>query len=42
MFGKHGMSTLREFTEMMYYQYGVWVAVLLGYCDVEGEPTITL
>ena len=42
MFEKHGMSTLREFSELMYHQYGVQVAVLAGYCDAEGESTIML
>ena len=42
MFEKHGISTLREFSEMMYRQYGVRVAVLAGYCDAEGESAIML
>lgn len=42
MFEKHGMGILREFSEVMYRQYGVRVAVLVGYCDAEGESAITL
>ena len=42
MFNKHGMNTLRDFSEMMYRQFGVRIAVLVGYCDAEDESTITL
>lgn len=42
MFEKHGLNALREFSGTMYCQYGVRVAVLAGYCDGEGEPTMLL
>ena len=42
MFDKHGQTALREFSETMYREYGVRVAILAGYCDSQGEPTITL
>jgi hypothetical protein len=42
MFEKYGMSTLREFSEVMYRQYGVRVAILAGYCDAEGESAVML
>jgi hypothetical protein len=42
MFNKHGQSTLQEFSEMMHSQYGVQVAVLVGYLDHECEPVIML
>ena len=42
MFAKYGQGALREFSESMYQKFGVWVAVLAGYCDDEGDPTITL
>ena len=42
MFTKHGMNILAEFSETMYLQYGVRVAVLVGYLDAEGESAITL
>ncbi|KAH9030877.1 hypothetical protein EDB85DRAFT_2146391 [Lactarius pseudohatsudake] len=40
MFAKHGVSTIQDFSEMMYRQYGVWVAILAGYRDNDGEPSI--
>ncbi|KAH9016604.1 hypothetical protein EDB84DRAFT_1567173 [Lactarius hengduanensis] len=40
MFAKHGVSTIQDFSEMMYCQYGVRVAILAGYCDNDGEPSI--
>ncbi|KAI9438332.1 hypothetical protein H4582DRAFT_2057761 [Lactarius indigo] len=40
MFGKHGINTMRDFSESMYRQYGVRVAILAGYCDSDGEPAI--
>ena len=42
MFDKHGMNTLRDFSEMMYPQFGVQIAVSVGYCDAKDESTITL
>ncbi|KAF8265600.1 hypothetical protein EI94DRAFT_1702352 [Lactarius quietus] len=42
MFEKHGQSTLRDFTECMYHQFGVQVAILAGYCDRNGEPAVML
>jgi hypothetical protein len=42
MFQKHGNSVLWEFSELMYCQYGGCIAILAGYCDAEGEPTIML
>jgi hypothetical protein len=42
MFEKHGHNALREFSENMYRQYGVRIAVLAGYCDGDGEPAILL
>ena len=42
MFEKHGNTTLRDFSEIMYRQYGVRIAILVGYCDGEGEPAIML
>ena len=42
MFTKHGQGALQEFSESMYYKFGVWVAILAGYCDGEGDPTIML
>ncbi|KAI9436453.1 hypothetical protein H4582DRAFT_2078612 [Lactarius indigo] len=40
MFGKHGINTMRDFSESMYRQYGVRVAILAGYCNSDGEPAI--
>jgi hypothetical protein len=42
MFQKYGVSTLRDVSETMYRQFGVRVAILAGYCDGEGDPTIML
>lgn len=42
MFAKHGLGTLQEFSELMYQQYGVRVAVLAGYVDQLEEPAIVL
>jgi hypothetical protein len=42
MFEKHGISTIRDFSESMYRQYGVRVAILGGYCDGDNEPAIML
>ena len=42
MFAKHGQGVLQEFSELMYQKFGVWVAILAGYCDGEGDPTIML
>ena len=42
MFTKHGQGALQEFSESMYYKFGVWVAILAGYCDGEGDPTMML
>jgi hypothetical protein len=42
MFEKHGISMIRDFTENMYRQYGVWVAILGGYCDGDGKPAMML
>ncbi len=42
MFEKHGINTMRDFSESMYRQYGVRVAILAGYCDTDGEPAIML
>ena len=42
MFAKHGQGVLQEFSESMYQKFGVQVAILAGYCDVEGDPTIML
>ncbi|KAI9429142.1 hypothetical protein H4582DRAFT_2069283 [Lactarius indigo] len=39
MFEKHGIHTIRDFSETMYRQYGVRVAILGGYCDDDG-PSI--
>ncbi|KAI9436741.1 hypothetical protein H4582DRAFT_2078444 [Lactarius indigo] len=39
MFEKHGIHTIRDFSETMYCQYGVRVAILGGYCDDDG-PSI--
>jgi len=33
---------LQEFSESMYQKFGVQVAILAGYCDGEGDPTIML
>ncbi|KAF8268514.1 hypothetical protein EI94DRAFT_1700174 [Lactarius quietus] len=41
-FEKHGQSTLRDFTECTYHQFGVQVAILAGYCDRNGEPAVML
>ncbi|KAI9436344.1 hypothetical protein H4582DRAFT_2058994 [Lactarius indigo] len=40
MFGKHGINTMQDFSESMYRQYGVQVAILAGYCDSDGELAI--
>ncbi|KAI9430702.1 hypothetical protein H4582DRAFT_2086357 [Lactarius indigo] len=40
MFGKHGINTMQDFSESMYRQYGVQVAILAGYCDSDGKPVI--
>ncbi|KAI9456959.1 hypothetical protein BJY52DRAFT_1187564 [Lactarius psammicola] len=40
MFEKHGINTMREFSESMYHQYGVRVAILGGYRDADDEPAI--
>ena len=42
MFAKHGHGVLQEFSELMYQKFGVQVAILAGYCDSEGDPTIML
>src|SRR6266702_1832751 len=42
MFEKHGINTMRDFSESMYCQYGVRVAILAGYCNTDGEPVIML
>jgi hypothetical protein len=42
MFEKHGINALQDFSESMYRQFGVRVAVLAGYCDGTGEPAIML
>jgi hypothetical protein len=42
MFDKHGIPTVQDFSALMYKQYGVRVAILAGYVDAEGDPTITL
>jgi hypothetical protein len=42
MFEKHGMGALRDFSESMYHQFGVRVAILGGYSDADGEPAIML
>jgi hypothetical protein len=42
MFEKHGLNTLRDFSESMYCQFGMRVAILGGYCDGDGEPAIML
>jgi hypothetical protein len=42
MFAKHGLGTLREFSELMYQQYAVRVVVLAGYVDQLEEPSIML
>ncbi|KAI9433196.1 hypothetical protein H4582DRAFT_2082678 [Lactarius indigo] len=39
MFEKHGIHTIRDFSETMYRQYGVRVAILGGYCD-DDRPSI--
>ncbi|KAF8266107.1 hypothetical protein EI94DRAFT_1701992 [Lactarius quietus] len=39
---KYGQSTLRDFSATMHHQFGVWVVVLAGYCDADGEPTVML
>ncbi|KAF8262952.1 hypothetical protein EI94DRAFT_1704374 [Lactarius quietus] len=39
---KYGQSTLQDFSVTMYHQFGVWVIVLPGYCDADGEPTVML
>ncbi|KAH9028956.1 hypothetical protein EDB85DRAFT_2147569 [Lactarius pseudohatsudake] len=41
MFAKHGIDTMQDFSELMYRQYGVRVAILGGYCDNDG-PSIML
>jgi hypothetical protein len=42
MLEKHGINALRDFSESMFHQYGVRIAVLAGYCDSSGDPTIML
>jgi hypothetical protein len=42
MFEKHGINALRDFSETMYRQFGMRVAILGGYCNGEGEPAIML
>jgi hypothetical protein len=42
MFDKHGMKTLEDFSETMYRQYGVRVAILGGYRDRDSELSIML
>jgi hypothetical protein len=42
MFEKHGLNTLREFSESVYHQFGLRVAILGGYSDGDGEPAIML
>ncbi|KAI9440947.1 hypothetical protein H4582DRAFT_2074735 [Lactarius indigo] len=39
MFEKHGIHTIQDFSETMYCQYGVRVAILGGYCD-DDRPSI--
>ncbi|KAH9012877.1 hypothetical protein EDB84DRAFT_1568967 [Lactarius hengduanensis] len=39
MFAKRGIDTMQDFSELMYRQYGVRVAILGGYCDNDG-PSI--
>ncbi|KAH9020903.1 hypothetical protein EDB85DRAFT_2152752 [Lactarius pseudohatsudake] len=39
MFAKHGIDTMQDFSELMYRQYGVRVAILGGYCNNDG-PSI--
>ncbi|KAH9051045.1 hypothetical protein EDB87DRAFT_1695960 [Lactarius vividus] len=39
MFEKHVINTIQDFSEIMYCQYGVHVAILGGYCDDDG-PSI--
>jgi hypothetical protein len=42
MFTKHGPNVLRDFSETMYLQFGVRLAILAGYRDPEGDPTVSL
>ncbi|KAF8261224.1 hypothetical protein EI94DRAFT_1705707 [Lactarius quietus] len=35
-------TTLNEFSESMYLQFGMQVAILGGYCNAKGEPAIIL
>lgn len=42
MFEKHGISVIRDFSKAMCRQFGVRVAILGGYCDGDGEPTVML
>src|ERR1700761_2392372 len=42
MFAKHGQNVLRDFSETMFHKFGVRLAILAGYRDAEGEPTIAL
>ncbi|KAF8263632.1 hypothetical protein EI94DRAFT_1703843 [Lactarius quietus] len=42
LFHKHGQITLKEFSESLYLQFGMRVAILGGYCKAKGEPAIIL
>ncbi|KAH9173118.1 hypothetical protein EDB89DRAFT_2069116 [Lactarius sanguifluus] len=41
MMQKYSMSTFQEFTQYVYSQYGMRVAILGAYQDGEGDPSIT-
>jgi hypothetical protein len=42
MFEKYGVPTLTEISKTLYHQFGVQVAILAGYSDREGDPTVLL
>ena len=41
-FEKHDQKVLCNFTKCMYHQFGVQVAILVGYCNGNGETTVTM
>jgi hypothetical protein len=42
MFKKYGVPTLTKISKTLYCQFGVQVAILVGYSDREGDPTVLL
>jgi hypothetical protein len=42
MFKKYGVPTLTKISKTLYHQFGVQVAILVGYSDREGDPAVLL